>query len=284
MKTLIINADDMGLSDAVNEAIIGCYKAEVISGVSLMACGRRFKEASRMLRDVGATEIGAHLTLTGRFRPSSKDASQIKTLLDNAGTFLPGYAPFAVRYLRSRISKSEIREELSAQIEAILSEGLKITHLDSHEHVHMFPAVLDAIVSLAAQFGIKYIRLPLESPRMLLKDPYFKDIIRYSALRPLAARARGIIKGAGLSSNEFFLGHVHSGRLNEEILSYMALNVKEGVTELVAHPAVLSRVLLEESPWHVNGAKEMKSLMGDTWKSLLAASGITVLPHSKLAA
>lgn len=283
MKALIINADDMGLSDAVNEAIIGCYKAGAISGVSLMACGRRFKEASRMLRDVGAAETGAHLTLTGRFKPSSNDASQIKTLLDNGvGTFLPGYAPFAVRYLMGRISKNEIQKELSAQIKAILDEGFRITHLDSHEHVHMFPSVLEEVVSLAAQFGIKYIRLPLESPRMLLKDPYFKDIIRYSALRPLAAKARGVIKGAGLSSNEFFLGHVHSGRLNEDILSYMALNMKEGVTELAAHPAVLSRVFLEESPWHINGAREMNALKGDAWKSLLAASGITVLPHSKL--
>lgn len=282
MKTLIINADDMGMSDAVNEAIVSCYKAGAISGVSLMACGRRFKEASRMLKDVGAPEVGVHLTLTGNFRPSFPDASRIKALISGQGTFLSGYAPFAARYLTGRIRDAEIREELAAQIRNVVAEGLRVTHLDSHEHIHMLPAVLDSVVSLAGEFGVKYIRLPLESPRMLLKDPYFKDIVRYSALRPLAARARDVIKRAGLLSNDSFFGHVHSGRLNEEILGYMALNAKEGVTELAVHPAVFSRALLEESPWHVNGTKEMKALMGEGWKSALAVSSIEVLPHSKV--
>lgn len=281
MKILIINADDMGMSDAVNEAVIECYKAGAITGTSLMACGRRFKEAARMLRDVGSSEAGVHLTLTGRFRPCSKDAFSVRTLTGKDGLFLPGYLPFALRYACGNINREEVRNEFTGQIKAVLAEGFRITHLDSHEHVHMFPSVLDEVISLASGFGIKYIRLPLESPKMLLKGPYFKDVARHAALKALALGAKRKIKLAGIFCNDMFLGHVHSGRLDEGILRFMTASLSDGASELAVHPAVLSKDLLEESPWHVNGAKEMKALTGGTWRAEAGRMGVSMFSHGQ---
>ena len=49
MKALVINADDLGLSDSVNGAISRLYDMSAITGSSIMPAARRFSEASAML-------------------------------------------------------------------------------------------------------------------------------------------------------------------------------------------------------------------------------------------
>jgi predicted glycoside hydrolase/deacetylase ChbG (UPF0249 family) len=146
----------------------------------------------------------------------------------------------------------------------------------------MFPAILSLVTALASEFGVKYVRVPVESASMLLKDASFKDAVRYAVLKPLAVRAGRVIRQDGLICNDAFLGHVHSGRLDDGILRYMVSKAGEGVNELAVHPAVFSRALLEESPWHVNAAKELTALMGGAWRVEAEKAGITLSSHSQI--
>ena len=280
MKTLIINADDAGVSDIVNEGIIKCYRAGAVTGVSVMACGRRFREAAGMLKDVGAVEVGAHLTLTGGFMPCAQDRAGIKSVIGGGGAFLRGYKRFAARYFAGRVKKEHVYREFSAQFDAIEREGLKVTHFDSHEHVHMFPAVLDSVITLARERGVRYVRVPAESSAMLLKRPSLADAVRHAVLKPPAVRAAAALARAGLVCNDAFWGHVYSGRLDDGLLCGIIDSLSEGVNEIAAHPSVFSRDLLEEAPGTVNSVNEMKALIEGAWRAKAERAGVVLASHS----
>lgn len=281
MKILIINADDLGLSEGVNEAVMKCLNAGVVTGVSMMASGRCFKEAAEMLKSSGHGEVGAHLTLTGALPPVTEDVSKISTILDADGFFYKGYMPFAKRYFSGKVDAGHIYEEFRAQVEAILACGLRVTHLDSHEHIHALPGIFRVTMAIARDLGIKYVRVPSENVLMLFDRFSLKDALRYCVLKPFAVVSKMVIRNVKLVSNEAFLGHARSGRIDDKAILHMADRLSPGINELAVHLAVPDARLVEESPWHAGAEAEMDVLMNGKWKAALEDKGIDILPHTE---
>jgi predicted glycoside hydrolase/deacetylase ChbG (UPF0249 family) len=282
MKTLIINADDVGLSGDINEAARKCYLQNVITGASLLACGDGFADAASMLKDIGKTEVGVHLVLTGRFFPCTKDFSLIRSLLPG-GEFSSGYQNLASRYFTGKVSSKEVYTEFSAQIKKVQEAGLKVTHLDSHEHIHMLPDILEVVVNLAVELGVPYVRLPREDTCVIKKSFSARDLIRHAGLKAFAAQAERVMTIAGVQHNDVFWGHFHSGRIDDGILSFIVRNLAEGLNELAVHPAVVTADLVKRSYWHHNAQKEMEALLEGEWKHLLAKEGVSLVTHSEAA-
>ncbi|MFC1570614.1 carbohydrate deacetylase [Candidatus Omnitrophota bacterium] len=279
MKKLIINADDVGLSSAINEGIVECLAKGSVTGVSIISCGKRFQEACALLRDAGKLEVGVHLTLTGRFAPYTRTGS---TILEEGGVFPQSYFNFMARYYQGGVRPEHVYLELANQIHKVTEEGLRITHIDSHEHVHMFPKVLGVVLALAKESGVPYIRIPLESSFVMKKSFSVKDLLRYAGLRAYALRAQKTITEADIKYNDGFLGHFHSGRLNDDIMSFIIDNLPEGINELAVHPAVESPELMNESPWHKNAAAEMDMLLNGSWREKAREEGIELISHAQV--
>ena len=279
MTSLIINADDVGLSDGINEAVKACYSKGIITGVSVIACGGSFREGAAMLREAARTEVGAHLALTGAFRPCTEDLSKVNTLVSKDGRFPRDYWGFFRRYSTGRISSGQIRLELENQIKRLKAEGLEITHLDSHEHVHVFPGVFGIVLDLARENGVPYVRSASEDPVVIKKDFRLRDLARYAILKAFAVRAGKRLERSGLGYNDRFLGHFHSGRINGDILLYMAENMSDGLFELAVHPGIVTAELLDKSPWHANAQAEMEALMNKSWRKLLEVEGVRLVTH-----
>jgi chitin disaccharide deacetylase len=281
MKTLIINADDMGVSPHVNRAIVALYKASAITGTSIISPGEAFAEACCSLKENGIEEVGAHLTLTGNFRPVTLKGEGMKSFMARNGRFPKNYILFALGVFLGKIGRKELKNELIAQIEKVLEQGLTLTHLDSHEHVHMLPEVWEIALELCAEFSIPYIRIPLETLPSNGSGSGVKDVIRSRALRFFSKSAHKRLSGTSVRVNDMFLGHVHSGKLNGDVLSFMADNIAEGITELAIHPADNSPELFKEFPWYRNGPAEIKALMSEKWKNKLNEQGVTTATHSE---
>jgi predicted glycoside hydrolase/deacetylase ChbG (UPF0249 family) len=184
--------------------------------------------------------------------------------------------------MRGDINMDEVKREFSAQIEKVQQEGLTISHIDSHEHVHMFPGILDIVMRLAVENNIKYIRVPDESPRVLLKEIQLMDILRYSGLKVFVRGAKKKIREKGLLCNDFFWGHYHSGRLTYSVLSFMLDNMEEGVNELCVHPAYVTSGFLEKYPWYKNANNEIEALLDNKFSAALAEKEIVLVGHDKL--
>ncbi len=279
VKKLIINADDVGLSPSINEAVRRCYSYGIITGVSVMACGKYFREAAAILREIENEEVGVHLTLTGSFSPCIEDTLCINDILDDRGVFVSDYRQLLLLSFRRRLDKDQVYQEFTAQVRRVKNEGLEIIHLDSHEHIHMFPGILDVVIKIAREFNIPYIRLPLEGKGIISKQFRVRDFFRHTGLRALAFKAEMIMDDTGIKHNDAFLGHFHSGRIDDDVLCFMMDNIGEGVSELTVHPGVMTGELLNESPWHSNAQVELNALMSEQWRRIMQSRNIRLVSH-----
>jgi len=114
-----------------------------------------------------------------------------------------------------------------------LDEGIKITHLDGHKHIHIMPKIIDATIEASRSFNIKRIRLPLEAhtTRYSLKQTPKTELIRI-----LSLKAKKKLKDAGLRHPDFFYGISETGSLDEEKLKSIIKNLPDGVSEVMCHP------------------------------------------------
>src|SRR2546421_10189636 len=140
-KRLIVTADDVGLDRGMTEGAIRAQREGIVTACSVVANGREFDDAVARLRDVPSLEVGVHLALveeraltTGRAMPRN-------------------YA----RFLFAR--RTDVEPELRAQIEKVLASGLRVTHLNGHQHLHQLPRVGRVVARLAREYGIGYVRV-----------------------------------------------------------------------------------------------------------------------------
>ncbi len=158
---LIINADDFGLTRGVNRAIAELYEAGVLTSATLMATGAAFEDAVAIAHFNAGLGVGCHVVLTDGSPVS--DPQRIPTLLGADGrTFRPSLMDFVQALLRGAIREDEIERETAAQIQKIRSAGIDVTHLDTHKHTHVFPAVARPLLRVAERMRVGAIRRPFE--------------------------------------------------------------------------------------------------------------------------
>lgn len=130
-KLLIIHADDMGLSQATNEAVTQAFQKGGITSGSIMVPCPWFSDIAEFAKSNSQFDIGIHLTLTSEwdnyFFGGVSPASTIPNLLNQKGYFYPSVEEFA-----KHANGAEVEKEIRAQIERALAFGIKPTHLDNH--------------------------------------------------------------------------------------------------------------------------------------------------------
>jgi hopanoid biosynthesis associated protein HpnK len=166
---LIINADDFGLTPGINRAIAELHQAGVLTSTTLMATGPAFEDAVRIARANPTLGVGCHIVLTDG--APVLPPQNIPTLLGPDGkTFRPSFVDFIQALLRGKIRADEIEREALAQVQKLQRAGIRITHLDSHKHTHLFPAVVRPLLRIAARCSIRAIRYPFEQSWSLSLD------------------------------------------------------------------------------------------------------------------
>lgn len=282
MKYLIINADDFGFAHEINMAVKECLAGKFISDCSIMAQGGAFNEAVDILKSNGTACCGVHLTLTGDMRPAASETISARTIIKKDGKFLSSYTSLGVRYLFNMINFNEVYRELKAQIKKVADTGLKVTHLDSHEHVHMFPRIFNIVVRLAEEFDIKFIRIPKESVSVITNGVSIKGILRLAALRCMIFFSGFVKKPWDIKFNNAFLGHYHSGNINARIINFLVKNVKNGLTELAVHPAAVTDDFIKRFPWYRRSGVEFNSILDKKWLSTLRDSDIRLVSYGDM--
>jgi len=158
---LIINADDFGLTPGINRAIIELHQAGVLTSATLMATGPAFDDAVALALANPTLGVGCHLVLVDGMPLSH--AESIPTLLGGDGkTFRASAMDFAQAALRGTIRPEDIARETLAQIQKLQRAGIDVTHIDSHKHTHLFPAVASTVFHIANRCGVPSIRNPIE--------------------------------------------------------------------------------------------------------------------------
>jgi chitin disaccharide deacetylase len=236
---LIINADDFGLTRGVNRAIAELHRAGSLTSATLMATGAAFDDAVAVASANPTLGVGCHVTLTDGTPVSPPQ--RISTLLGPDGkTFRPSLVDFVQALLRGKISEAEIEREALAQVEKLHAAGIKATHLDTHKHTHLFPAVTRPLLRAAERCSIRAIRNPFEETWSLALghgNPLRRlQVNLLSSFKSTFDRQTQITKGCVLTTDGTIgisaTGHLDAASLRELLTALPA----EGTFELCCHP------------------------------------------------
>ena len=133
-----------------------------MSSATLMANGAAFEDAVRAARSAPDLSVGCHVVLVDGTPVSPPGTVETLLAIRSAEPekFYSSLSAFAARAMLGGFDPDELVAEITAQIRKIQSTGLAVTHLDTHKHAHIFPAVLEALLRAARICGVRAIRNP----------------------------------------------------------------------------------------------------------------------------
>lgn len=244
MRQLIVNADDLGLTAGVNRAIQETHVSGVVTSATLMASGAAFEDAIEVARAAPGLSVGCHVVLVDGTPVS--DPGAIRTLLANRsafpGRFYSRVSAVAARAVFGRLDHDQLVSEIVAQIRKIEAAGVKVTHLDTHKHTHIFPQILRAVVKAAKICGVAAIRNPfvpvtaMRARQFAGRPEMWKRYGQVRMLRSFASQFREKMKRAGLATPDGIVGVIETGSFDGSLLRQALANLPDGTWELVCHP------------------------------------------------
>jgi predicted glycoside hydrolase/deacetylase ChbG (UPF0249 family) len=250
LTRLIVTADDVGLHAGMTTGAIRAHREGIVTACSVVANGVAFDDAVARLRDVPSLEVGAHLTLV-----EERSLTGMR--------FPKSYASF----IFARKDLAAIERELRAQIERVLATGLRVTHLNGHQHLHMLPSIFAIVSRLASEYGIGYVRR--------VRDRGGRGgVVRRASIAALNVMgARAAVHG-----NDDTIGVMEAGHLTVDRILSLLPHVG-GLTELVTHPGVG----VDAYPhWRYAWDEETEALCDRRLREAIAGRGIELIAPSQV--
>jgi len=238
MKKLIISCDDLGISEGINLGIKDCLDKNVATSSSIIANGKFYEHAlNNVVAQAPIKFYGLHLNLT---EGNAFNKNCINKICDENNKFnISAKKYFLLNF--SKLSKkleNIVYEEFKFQIKKVLNDGIKISHFDSHEHIHHSPWIFKIITILGKEFNINRIRFVNE--KIIIKN-YFKD--SYNKLKNLNYLKHLVINICNKKikndfiSPDYFFGILNSGKIDLDEFFWYFEHLNTGkIFELCIHP------------------------------------------------
>ena len=230
MKKLIINADDFGFTLGANQGIFKAHTEGYLTHASLMANTEYFEDAVSLLPQCHGLKIGVHVTLTCGKSLAKESVLEKNDNLDY--TF--------VQLLLMRKSASvlkSIENEVEAQILKIKEQGIEISHIDGHEHIHIIPSINKIVRRLAKKYQIERVREInenfFESLRFNRKNTTVANIIKLLLLKTLSLFNEK-------SSSVGFYSMLNTCNITaENLFPFLDKSKRYDTVEVMLHPSII---------------------------------------------
>jgi chitin disaccharide deacetylase len=236
---LIVNADDLGIHPDINAGILSAYRNGILTSCSMLVTTSYLNQTVRDCVRSEALPIGVHLSLT--LGQAAAKPSEVPDLVDGGGNLKLSADRVLLRPYKTaqgRLLLQQIRREFEAQLGRALDCGMRPTHADSHQHVHMHPAIFALTEEILPRFGIRRLRFS--------REPFWRFVIgrdlptvvkRLNAAKWALLRWRsGQIK-RGLLGNDDLFGVLYSGMVtNSSLLALIGCVEPDRVVEICIHP------------------------------------------------
>ncbi len=238
-RRLIINADDLGLARSVNDAIFKVHEAGNLSSATLMVAMPGTHDAVARASQYPRLALGLHFCIT-----EGKAITGRSSLTDGDSKYLSRGRLFR-KAISGHLSRKDVRREFEAQLDRMAELGSPPGHVDSHQHVHMIPAIFDAIMPVLAErnLPVRCVAPPGRTIFRSIVDPP-KAMKQWMNIR-FAKRLRKKFDGR---TNDLLVSiHDLVGTGPYEVSTYRRLlqDAPEGaVLELMVHPYRSSEELL----------------------------------------
>ncbi|WP_350344081.1 chitin disaccharide deacetylase [Proteinivorax tanatarense] len=249
MKKLIINADDLGLTEGCNRGIIECIKTGVVTSTTLMVNMPQAANAIKMALNNNINELGLHLTLTSGspILPPEK----VPTLVDSRGKFYR-----SIDRLLKVMDIEDVKKELEAQTAFYINYGLKLSHIDSHHHVHTH----EVIKQIVAQIALKN-RVPVRQTNEEMKN---------------------WLRGLGVATTDTCIMDFYGEDISVEKLKEHILSAKNGIIEVMSHPGYVDCNLKKISSYNLQREQELSILKDNQFMEWLSENKIELVSFTDI--
>jgi chitin disaccharide deacetylase len=278
-KLIIVHADDLGQTHAVNAAAMKALEGGTINSASLMVPCPWFPEMADYAKSHPDADFGLHLTLTAehiyyRWGPAAP-ADKVPSLVDQNGYFHHDWESnerdVTKEIIAKKINPKEVEIELRAQIGRALAMGVRPTHLDSHQYrlIMSGKELFEVMLRVAHDY-----KLPVFVNRDWFADhPYLQ---------------------ASLGPSDLVLDHtvtiepeVPPEKWADFYLSALK-NLQPGVTEFVIHPGFddeeLRAATRERSSWGAAWRqRDYDFFISDQFRQVLTEQNIKLITWRELA-
>lgn len=264
-RVLIVNADDYGLTTAVSEGILRAHREGIVTSTSVLAPAPAFSPTACWLRDTDGIGIGAHLAAVGE-DPPLLSAREIPTLVNTRGYLPTSWRQLLPRIVARRIDLADVEREWSAQLDAMAAADLRVDHIDSHQHVHVFPGLGDVALRVARLHHIAAVRVP----RSAATSPV--GVV----MRHLARRFAALATAQGMAFPGDAAGLDEAGRLDEHralgALARLAVGNARAV-ELSGHPGSAVDADRDRYAWDYQWGTELDALCSSAVRAAVERHG-----------
>ena len=292
MRRLIVNADDFGFTSGVNRAIVEAHTRGIVTSATLMANGPEFAEAVQLAKSLPQLSVGCHILLIdGVPVLASEQVSSLTSGDPKSPRFRESLATFAARAVAGSVSADEIEAEAVAQIRKLQSFGIAVSHIDTHKHTHLLPAVLRPLLRAAAACGIHALRnpfgprWPMRSSELLSRPGLWKRFAELRLLSGFAARFREAVQRESFVTPDGTLGIEVTGSLDEKLFLAIAESMPEGTWEFVCHPGYNDAELrVAKTRLRESREIELRALTLPQARDVLRNNGIDLISYSDLTA
>jgi hopanoid biosynthesis associated protein HpnK len=283
VKGLIVTGDDFGLAVPVNEAIEEAHRDGILTTASLMVGAGAAQDAIDRAKRLPSLRVGLHLVLV-EGQPVLPPAV-IPNLVDEEGEFSRNLFRAGMNFFFRRGVRQQLECEIRAQFEVFRRSGLALDHVNAHNHMHLHPTVLNLVLNIGKEFGLRSIRLPYEPLIASLRASGSRSlsrIIRWAVLWPWMALLKLRIRCTGLASNDFVFGFHDTGHMRTHLFARFIHSLPLGVTEIYCHPASRRCPEIDSTMLDYEHVEEFQALISPEVKTALKVCGVQTFAFSDL--
>lgn len=217
-RYVIINADDLGLSNSVNRGILEAHRLGTVSSASLMINTPGFLDAVSIAQSTPSLGVGLHCNLT--YGSPVTDPALVPSLVREDGSF---------HGMLDNWTEQDISLELDNQYQRMVQHGLHPTHIDSHHHIHFYSQGVYAWAKRVAQQEQLPVRVHPSRPDPEL--PWVADTL---------------------------MMHTFSKETGVSLLLKLVNNAPQGITEILCHPGYVDDDVRRLSTWTTAREEELQ--------------------------
>ena len=277
---LIVNADDFGLSSEINRAVLKAHREGVLTSASLIAGAKAFDEAVAIARENPRLAVGLHVVAVDG--PAVLPRSRIPRLVNEHGMFPNDPVGLGMRYVLSAAAREELAAELRAQFERFAATGLKLSHVDGHQHMHMHPVVFGMILPLARRFGAAGFRVPRDELSIALRLDRRKAARKmgWTLIFGLLSRyCQGRVCAGGFAMVDRTYGFMQTGQMHSAYVGAVLRQMRSKCAEMYFHPRIGAR-----DDYFGANPDDLESLLSRNVRQIIEQRGIELTSYVECSA
>ncbi len=231
-KVLILHADDAGMCEEANISTKYYLENDYIQSAAVMVPCPAADDFIKWAIQNPKEDVGVHLTLTSEWKeyrwPTILATAKVPGLIDPEGKMW-----HEIPQVVMNASAEEVEKEIRAQIDYVLSMGLKPGHMDTHMGtLYGHPSFVQAFFKVAMEYGIPANAIEL-SDEAVVKEfrekgyPINDDVIK-------------LANNYTLPKVDNFTSAPNSETYKEKVNDFKQLvkSLKPGITEIIFHPSI----------------------------------------------